>query len=170
MSSHNYNKRTNSLTSIEESTSNDTIVYTPSQTNTNTPQFSETASLTINLEKKMTSRFDGLDNEFERCNYELLNLKGVIIKNLLVENERLRKKVNVLENKISTLESDQNSLEQYGCRNNIENIGIPDTVPDQNLEKKVVDILNEISVNVSPNDIEACIKKQLKEDNSLFRK
>ena len=46
----------------------------------------------------MASRFDGLDNE-------LLNLKDVIIKNLQVENERLRKKVNVLENKILTLES-----------------------------------------------------------------
>ena len=53
----------------------------------------------------MTSRFDGLDNE-------LLKLKDVIIKNLQVENERLRKKVNVLESKILTLESDCNSLEQ----------------------------------------------------------
>ena len=65
----------------------------------------------------MTPRFDGLDNE-------LLNLKDVIIKNLQVENERLRKKINVLENKILTLESELNSLEQYGRRNNIEITGI----------------------------------------------
>ena len=52
----------------------------------------------------MTSRFDGLDNE-------LLNLKGIIIKNLQVENERLRKKVNVLENRILILEREHNSLE-----------------------------------------------------------
>ena len=58
---HNYNTRLNSPTSIEESTptevsaSNDTIVDTPSQTNVNTTQFSETATLIINLEKKMTS-------------------------------------------------------------------------------------------------------------------
>ena len=62
MSSYNYNTRLNSLTSIEESTptevstSNDTIVDTPSQTNANTSQVSETAILIINLEKKMTSR------------------------------------------------------------------------------------------------------------------
>ena len=42
MSSHNYNTRLNSLSSIEESTptevsaSNDTIADTPSQTNANT--------------------------------------------------------------------------------------------------------------------------------------
>ena len=155
MSSHNYNTRLNSLPSIEDSTptdvsaSNDTVVDTSSQTNANTSQFSETTTVIINLEKKMTSRFDGLDNE-------LLNLKDVIIKNLQVENERLRKKVNVLEKKILTLESEHNSLEQYGRRNNIEIAGYPDSVPDQSLEEKVVDILNEISVNVSPKDIEAC--------------
>ena len=97
----------------------------------------------------MSSRFDGLDNE-------LLNLKDVIIRNLQVENERLSKKVNVLESRILTVENEHNSLEQYGRRNNIEITGIPDNVLDQNLEEKVVDILNEISVNVSPKDIEVC--------------
>ena len=98
MSSHNYNTRLNSLTSNEESTltevstSNDAIVDAPSQTNATTSQFSETATLIINLEKKMTSRFDGLD-------IELLNLKDVIIKNLQVENERLRKKEMFLKTK-----------------------------------------------------------------------
>ena len=83
-------------------------------------------------------------------------MKDVIIKNLQAENERLIKKVNVLENKILTLESEHSSLEQYGRRNNMEITGILDIVPDQNLEEKVVDILNEISVNVSPKDIEPC--------------
>ena len=58
MSSHNYNTRLNSLTSNEESTltevsaSNDAIVDASSQTNATTSQFSETATLIINLEKK----------------------------------------------------------------------------------------------------------------------
>ena len=37
----------------------------------------------------------------------------------------------------------------------METTEIPHSIRDQNLEKKVVDILNEISVNVSPNNIEA---------------
>ena len=96
MSSHNYNTRLNSLTLNEGSTltevsaSNDAIVNAPSQINANTSQFSKTVTLIINLDEKMTSRFKGLDNE-------LLNLKDVIIKNLKVVNERLRKKGNVLE-------------------------------------------------------------------------
>ena len=58
MSSHNYNTRLNSLTSNEESTltevsaSNDAIGDALSQTNGTTSQFSETATLIINLEKK----------------------------------------------------------------------------------------------------------------------
>ena len=62
----------------------------------------------------MTSRFDGLENE-------TLNLKDVSIKNFQVQNERHRKKCNVLKSKILTLANDHNSLlEQYGRRNNIE--------------------------------------------------
>ena len=49
--------------------------------------------LVITLEKKMLSRFDEL-------NKELLILKDVIIKDLQVENQRLRIKVNDAENKV----------------------------------------------------------------------
>ena len=55
----------------EVSASNNTIVDTLSRTNANTSQVSKAAILIINLEKKTTSRFNGLDNE-------LLNLKYVI--------------------------------------------------------------------------------------------
>ena len=99
----------------------------------------------------MTSRFDDLDNE-------LINLKDLTIKNLQIENEHLRKKVNVLENKILTLESERNSLEQYGRRNNIKITGITDSGPDQNLEEKVVAILNEISVSRSTTKCRCIIK------------
>ena len=60
-------------TPTEVSTSNDTIVDTPSQASANTSLVSQTDIFIIDLEKKMTSRFDDLDNE-------LLNLKDVIIK------------------------------------------------------------------------------------------
>ena len=56
-----------------------------------------------------------------------------------------------------TPESDHNSLlEQYGRKNNIEIIVISDGVSDQSLEEKFVYILNEIRVDKSPKDVEAC--------------
>ena len=94
MSSHNYNMKLNFLAPIEESTpsevstSTDAIVDTPFETNANTSEVSGTATLVVSLEKKVTSIFDGLDNG-------ILNLKDVIIKNLQVENEKLRKKANI---------------------------------------------------------------------------
>ena len=50
----------------------------------------------------------------------------MIIRNLQAENERLREKVCSWESKDTSLEINQNKLEQYGRRNNIEVSGIPD--------------------------------------------
>ena len=58
--------------------------------------------------------------------------------------------------KVISLEENSNSLEQYGRRNNLEITGIPDDVFDQNLEKKVIEILDKIDVNVYRKDMEAC--------------
>ena len=144
MTSYVYNTRNNPLSTIEENVSSEAN-FEASESSL----ISETANLILSLEKKLISRFDGLDKE-------ILNLKDVIIKNLQDENQRLRKKVSDLESNVISLESDLNSLEQYGRRNNIKISGILDTVPDQNLEQKVIQILDEIDVSVSPNDIEAC--------------
>ena len=59
------------------------------------------------LERKLLSRFDELTKK-------LLNVRNVIIKNLQAENERLREKVGNLESKVTSLEINQNKLEQYG--------------------------------------------------------
>ena len=48
----------------------------------------------------------------------------------------------------------------------MEIIGIPDRVSDQNLSEKVVDILNEISVDVSQKDIEACHRVDVSKSSS----
>ena len=58
--------------------------------------------------------------------------------------------------KVISLEENSNSLEQCGRRNNLEITGIPDDVFDQNLEEKVIEILDKIDVNVYRKDMEAC--------------
>ena len=131
--SHSYNTRNNNVNNEE---------------NENDPA-PKTSDLIINLEKKLISRFDGVDKE-------ILNLKDVIIKNLQIENQRLRTRVNVLENKVLSLEISSNHLEQYGRRNNLEISGIADDVSDENLECKVIEVLKEIQVDVATSDIEAC--------------
>ena len=86
---------------------------------------------------------------------EVINLKDIIIKNLQDENKRLKTKVNVLENKIIDLEIQNNNLDQYSRRNNVEISGIPQSVSDNQVEEKVVDILKAIDINITTNEIEA---------------
>ena len=138
---HNYSTRHNPLVANNE------------ENNVLDPQ---TTDPIINLEKKILSRFDGVDKE-------LLSLKDVIIKGLQSETQRLRMKVNNLENKV---EINENHLEQYGRRNNLEITEIPDDVSDENLKEKVIQVLSEIQVNVSSSDIEACHRTG-KSKNSL---
>ena len=126
----------------------------------------QTSDLILSLEKKLLSRFDGVDKE-------LLNLKDVIIKNLQIENQRLRSKVNFLGNKVIHLEINSNHLEQYGRRNNLEITGISDDVDDHSLEGKVIEVLKEVQVDVSSSDIESCHrmgnnKNSPKKNNSWF--
>ena len=70
MTSHTYSTRHNSLVSNENRTP-------------------ETSELIINLESNLLSRFDNLDKE-------MLNLKHMIIKDLQVQNQRLRNEINNL--------------------------------------------------------------------------
>ena len=121
------------------------MISTPDDYNP-TPVILDTIS---SLEIKSLARFDEVQNE-------LPNVKNIIIKNLQEENERLQKRVSFLDKKIISLESSYNMLEQYVRKNNLEITGIPDSMPQKDLENKVVDILNAIGVNVSNDDFEDC--------------
>ena len=59
-----------------------------------------------------------------------------------------------------------NKLEQYGRRNNIIISGIPDSVKTEDLEESVTEILSDIHVKVTTNDIEACHRVG-KSDNKI---
>ena len=72
------------------------------------------------------------------------------------ENARLKVKFEKLENRVAMLESNHNDLALYGRRNNVVFSGIPENVPDNNLESMVTSVLPEIDVQVEPRDIQAC--------------
>ena len=86
----------------------------------------------------------------------MLNLKDVIIKDLQVQNRRLRKKINNLEKKVISLQENSNSLEQYDRSNSLEITGNLDNVENQNLEKKIIEILDKIDINTSSQYTEVC--------------
>ena len=100
---------------------------------------------------------------------EVINLKDIIIKNLQDENKHLKIKVNVLENKIIDLEVQNNNFDQYSLRNNVKISGIPQSVSDNQLEEKVVDILKAIDVDITTNEIEACYHLGKKKKNVIVQ-
>ena len=79
----------------------------------------------------------------------------MIIRNLQAENERLREKVCSLESKVTSLEINQNKLEQYSRRNNIEVSGILDWYYNC-LEEKIISVFTSAGFEVKSYDIEAC--------------
>ena len=82
-----------------------------------------------------------------------LTLKNIVIKRLQDENTRLQSKCKSLKYKVTRLEDNLNSLDQYGKRNNIVLSGIPEYVAD---EATVTSILADIDVDVDSNALKAC--------------
>ena len=56
----------------------------------------------------------------------------------------------------SALNKSQAKSEQYSQHNNIELSGIPNDIPEDNLEKVVIDICHDSDVEIEPKDIEGC--------------
>ena len=61
-----------------------------------------------------------------------------------------------LEEWIISLEKNQAKSEQYSRLNNIELSGIPNDIPENNLEKVVIDICHDSGLEIEPKDIEGC--------------
>ena len=86
---------------------------------------------------------------------EVISLKHIIIQDVQYKASVLHTKVRVLKKKFD-LKIQNNNVGQYSCRNNVETSGILQSVSNNQLEEKVVDILRAIDVNITLNEIEAC--------------
>ena len=67
------------------------------------------------------------------------------------------------------MEIQNNNLDHYSRRNNVEISGIPQSVIDNHLQKMVVDIFKAIDVNITTNEIEAFHRLGKKKKNVIVR-
>ena len=101
------------------------------------------------------SEISNLCNQISKLNYaisQLISTKEKIKSELVVVKNVNRK----LEERITSLEKNQTKSKQYSRRNNIELSGIPNDIPESNLQKVVVDICHDSSLEIEPKDIEGC--------------
>lgn len=108
------------------------------------------------LQSELSNQISKVTSEVRATKEEVLDLKDVIIKRLQEENNLLRTRCSKLENKVISLESSINHVEQYGRRNNIVISGIPDDIIDDDLENTVSKIMKDVDVQIESKDIEAC--------------
>ena len=96
-----------------------------------------------------------LDNMSTNINVELTSLKNRFTKmesELLITrrvNDKLVKQNRLLERKCA-------ANEQYSRRECLEVTGIPDNIPNSDLEDTVLKIFSETGVTINPRDVEAC--------------
>ena len=112
-----------------------------------------------NLHSDLSEKITNLTTAVRSTKDEVINLNEKSIRRLQDENKLHRAKCSKLENKIVSLESSINQVEQYGRRNNIVISGIPDDISDNGLESTVVDIMKDVDVDINSSDIEACQSK-----------
>ena len=79
----------------------------------------------------------------------LSKIKDSIIEAHRKKNSLLHQKLEKLESRISVLETDLNKQDQYNRRNNLDIQGIPDFVPDDQIEEKVIEIASQINVKIN---------------------
>ena len=99
----------------------------------------------------MDEKFQNINNQLVNIKYDLTKtmedivndslskVKDAIIKGLRAENLKLQQKFELLESRISKLETDCNKQDQYIRRNNLEIHRISSDVSDM-LEQKVIQI------------------------------
>ena len=95
----------------------------------------------VKMESNILEQISSLKVDVRSMKDKFLNMNNVIIKCLQDENALLRSRCSKLEDKVVSLESSVNQVEQYGRRNNIVISGIPDDVADDDLEDAVTSIM-----------------------------
>ena len=136
---------------------NNTNLFTLPESAINAIKKPELVQKIIALKGKviMDSDISNLCNQISKLNDTISQLHST--------NEKIRsdltvvKNVNAkLEERIISLEKSQAKSEQYSRRNNIELSGIPNDIPEDNLEKVVIGICHDSDVEIEPKDIDGC--------------
>ena len=134
-----------------------TNLFTLAELAINSVKEPELVPKVITLKEKviMDTDISNLCNQISKLNDTITQLHST--------NEKIRSELAVVKNVnkklevwIINLEKNQAKSEQYSRRNNIELSGIPNDIPEDNLDKVLIDICHDSGLEIEPKDIEGC--------------
>ena len=134
-----------------------TNLFTLAELAINSVKEPELVPKVITLKEKviMDTDISNLCNQISKLNDTITQLHST--------NEKIRSELAVVKNvnkklevRIINLEKNQAKSEQYSRRNNIELSGIPNDIPEDNLDKVLIDICHDSGLEIEPKDIEGC--------------
>ena len=104
-------------------------------------------------------------------NESIQSVKDTVISNLTKANKDLFEKVQVLEEKVVSLETELQASNQYNRQSNLLISGIPEDVPHESLEKISIDIINKCcsAIVISPEEVQGCHRISKKNKDVVCR-
>ena len=104
-------------------------------------------------------------------NESIKSIQDTIITNLVNSNKMLQEKVEVLEDKVVSLEAELHANNQYTRQNNLLISGIPEEVEHENLEKIAINIINKCNSElvVAETDVQGCHRISKKNKDVVCR-
>ena len=98
-----------------------------------------------------------LDDNFAELKESIDHIKDHVIQQLLDENKKLTTKVNWMANEIANIKREDALVDQKMRKNNIEIVGITNSVQDDMLEEQAIKLMNLIIPSpIVSTDIQAC--------------
>ena len=116
--------------------------------------------------KELNKRLLALE---ESKSKEEVLLRDVNLSKLQKRVKKLEEFLEDAEERIYKNEVELNRLNQYTRRENIEIVGIPDSVKQADLEKSVLSIFTSMSIACNSYDIAACHRLSKKKDNQVSK-
>lgn len=118
---------------------------------------------------------DSLKSDWFSLRDDFNSLKDIVTKRLQEDNAQLQAKYDCLEKNIGVLQSSINDLEindlkQYGWRNNLTLLGIPDSISDDDLKETLTAILSDTDIQVIENDAQGCHRTRNSDKNNKSKK
>ncbi|XP_057291154.1 uncharacterized protein LOC130613821 [Hydractinia symbiolongicarpus] len=146
---------------------------TTNTTNNNTKSEMLPEESSSNLAITQDFLIEQISNLKEYFKNGLLQQKNDIVEQLRTENKVLRDEIDAMKEKnqekdkfMLELEKDVINLQQYVRRNNVEICGIPNSIDQDELQDKVIEIAKAIGVEFSESDVEACHRLYARENET----